>query len=220
MKSDITKSFNRIALLEDNWDHNQNYEKLLLREITNNKGVALDIGCGTGEFAKKLSSQVAFVNGIDLSPVMIQEAQKRHAANNINYAVQDFDELDESEKYDYIVSIATFHHLNLESALPKIKRLLKKDGKLIVLDLYERKGLVDAIRDIIAVPMNKVVRRIKCGKVKVSQEEIDAWNEHSQYDHYMTLKELKDIYKRCLGEGISLKALLFWRYILVYTKKS
>ncbi len=33
MKDEIIQSFNKIALLEDKWDHNQRYAKLLLKEI-------------------------------------------------------------------------------------------------------------------------------------------------------------------------------------------
>lgn len=220
MKEDIIKSFDRIALLEDNWDHNQHYGKLLIEEINNAKGIALDIGCGTGEFTEKLSKKVSKVYGIDLSPVMIEEAKKRHLEENIEYTVQDFYELDEEVKYDYIISIATFHHLDLDSALPKIKRILKDNGVLIVLDLYERKGLIDKMLDCIAVPMNLIIKRIKCGKEKESEEEINAWQEHSHIDNYMTYNELSKVYNRLLGVDIRLRRLLFWRYIMVYRKIS
>ncbi|MTI47890.1 class I SAM-dependent methyltransferase [Sporosalibacterium faouarense] len=218
MKDDIINSFNRIALLEDKWDHNQQYEKLLIREISNQDRTALDIGCGTGEFAQKLSKKVQGVYGIDLSPVMIEEAIKRHNEDNIQYNIQDFDEISEDVKYDYIVSIATFHHLNLERALPKIVRLLKENGKLIVLDLYEREGIVDRILDCIAIPANYFLRVLKNGK-SVDDEEKAAWEEHSHLDEYMTFKELSNVYKEYLSKEIKLKRLLFWRYMLVYEKK-
>lgn len=218
MKEDIINSFNRIALLDDKWDHNQHYEKLLIKEIDNSDGNALDIGCGTGEFTQKLSKKVKIVYGIDLSPVMIGEAIKRHSEKNIQYTIQDFDELNEEVKYDYIVSIATFHHLNLDIALPKIKRLLKKNGKLIVLDLYERKGFIDRILDCIAVPINYILNLIRNGK-SVDAEEIAAWEEHSHLDEYMTYKELSAIYSEQLSSDIKIKRLLFWRYILIYMKR-
>lgn len=218
MKEDTIKSFNRIALLEDKWDHNQQYEKLLMKHIHNPLGIALDIGCGTGEFAYKLSKKVQRVVGIDLSPVMIEEACKRHAKENIEFRVEDFEEADESSQYNYIISIATFHHLNLDTALPKIKRLLKKDGQLIVLDLYERKGILDRLLDLLAIIMNPILKQIKNGTLKESPEEIQAWQEHSLIDNYMTFKELKIIYKQYLGEGIKINRLVFWRYLLVYKK--
>lgn len=218
MKEDMIKSFNRIALLDDKWDHNQNYAKLLLREIGSG-GKSIDIGCGTGEFTKRLSQQVNEVIGIDISPVMIQEALKRNYGENILYKHMDFDDLEEVDKYDYIVSIATFHHLNLETALPKINRMLKPGGKLMVLDLYERRGFIDRTLDLIAVPMNFVVKKIKNGWSEVGSEESEAWNEHSHLDQFMTYSELKGVYQKHLHQNIELKRLLFWRYVMIYTKK-
>lgn len=218
MKEDIITSFNRIALLEDKWDHNQNYEKLLLREINCGLKNGLDIGCGTGEFTKKLSKRIDNVSGIDISPVMIEEAKKRNSSENIQYVVKDFDELDENIKYDCIVSIATFHHLNMETTLPKIDRLLNENGILIVLDLYDRKGLIDLIFDLAAVPANIVLRRLKNGKIKESLEEIEAWKEHSKIDNYMTYKSLKNMYNKHFGKDMKIKRLLFWRYIMIYRK--
>lgn len=218
MKEDMIKSFNRIALLDDKWDHNQNYAKLLLREIGSG-GKSIDIGCGTGEFTKRLSQQVNEVIGIDISPVMIQEALKRNYGENILYKHMDFDDLEEVDKYDYIVSIATFHHLNLETALPKINRMLKPGGKLMVLDLYERRGFIDRTLDLIAVPMNFVVKNIKNGWSEVGSEESEAWNEHSHLDQFMTYSELKGVYQKHLHQNIELKRLLFWRYVMIYTKK-
>lgn len=217
MKEDIINSFNRIALLDDKWDHNQHYEKLLIREIRSLEGNALDIGCGTGEFTQKLSTKVKAVCGIDLSPVMIEEAIKRHSGRNIEYMVQDFDELNEEVKYDYIISIATFHHLNLEIALPKVERLLKRNGKLIVLDLYERKGVIDRILDCVAAPINYVLKVLKNDRA-VNAEEVAAWEEHSHLDEYMTYKELSNVYRKYLSQDIQIKRLLFWRYILIYKK--
>lgn len=66
MKDEIIQSFDRIALLEDKWDHNQRYAKLLLKEIDFGLENALDIGCGTGEFTKKIAAKAQRVVGIEL----------------------------------------------------------------------------------------------------------------------------------------------------------
>jgi ubiquinone/menaquinone biosynthesis C-methylase UbiE len=216
LKEDIISSFNRIALLEDTWDHNQHYEKLLLKEISSESKLGLDIGCGTGEFTKKLAEKVTNVIGIDISPTMIEEAKKRHSSDNIKYLVQDFDELNETIKYDCIVSIATFHHLDIEKALVKINRILTENGSLIILDLYERKGIIDLTLDLIATPLNMMLKKLK--NTHITQEEIEAWKEHSKIDHYMTFKNLKKTYVKHLGKPVKIKRLLFWRYIMIYKK--
>ncbi len=44
------------------------------------------------------------------------------------------------KSFDYIVSIATLHHLPLEAVLKKIKKSLKVNGTLAILDLFEQEG--------------------------------------------------------------------------------
>lgn len=218
MNDKVIESFNRIASFEDKWDHNQWYSKLILKEMGREIDSVLDIGCGTGEFTKKISERAKQVVGIDISPKMLSEAKKRHWANNITYLLQDFDTIDEKQKYDCIVSIATFHHLSLETALPKIDRMLKPDGVLIVLDLYERKGLFDLILDIIAVPSNLIIKRIKNGSRRLNEDEINAWDEHAKLDKYMTIKDLRKVYHENYGWDVMVNRLLFWRYMAVYRK--
>lgn len=218
MKDKMIESFNRIALLEDKWDHNQRYSKLLLKEIETGVEKVLDIGCGTGEFTKKAASKAKQVVGIDIAPQMIIEAQKRHPAENIEYLLQDFDSMDEKVQYDCIVSIATFHHLALDTALSKINRILKPGGALVVLDLYERRGLLDLLLDAAAAPTSFLLKRVMNGSNKTNREEIAAWNEHSNLDEYMPIEELKKIYQRYLGNNVKLRRLVYWRYIAVYRK--
>ncbi len=215
--NEITKSFNKIALLPDKWDHNRQYERIMLNEVPLDSYV-LDIGCGTGEFAKKLSEIAVQVDAIDLSPVMIEQAMKRHSAENINYKVIDFYDIDEKQKYDCIISVAAFHHLELDTALPRVNRLLKAGGALIVLDLYKRKGIADRLLDLIAIPANLVVQLVKNKSLKQTEQEKFLWEEHSKYDKYNTFKELKSIYSSYLPGEYKIKRLLFWRYLLTYRK--
>lgn len=218
MKADVINSFNDISQFEDKWDHNQHYEKLLLKEMTKPNGKALDIGCGTGEFDYKASQHLGHITGIDMSQGMIDQANKRYQGDNLTYILEDFDDLSTESQYDYIVSIATFHHLNLSSALDKIQKLLKPGGKLIVLDLYEQKGIVDLLITLIAMPYNIILKLLKNGFIKDSPEELKAWQDHSKLDTYMTFKQLKDTYYNKLNTQVKIKRLLLWRYLMVYEK--
>jgi len=217
MKDIMIRSFNRIALLEDKWDHNQQYSKLILKEIKPGIERALDIGCGTGEFTKKIAMMSKEVIGIDIADQMILEAKKRHQSENIRYILQDFDVMDEKEHFDCIVSIAAFHHLSLDTALPKIKRMLNPGGTLIVLDLYKRRGILDLFLDIIAVPLSKLIKTVNRSG-RMSREEIEAWKEHCRIDKYLTIKELRQIYYKYLDKSVKIKRLVFWRYFALYRK--
>jgi len=215
--NEVTQNFNKIALLPDKWDHNKHYEKLIISEVPNGASI-LDIGCGTGELAKALSTNAKLIDAIDLSPTMIEQAKKRHSAKNINYIVKDFCEFDEENKYDCIVSVATFHHLDLTTALPKVIRLLKDGGVFIVLDLYERRGVLDRFLDLVAVPSNIILRLIYNKSLAVDPQEKALWQEHSKYDEYDYFNELKESYSKLLSNKISLRRLVFWRYLMVYKK--
>ncbi|HEX3030308.1 MAG TPA: methyltransferase domain-containing protein [Clostridia bacterium] len=218
MKEKVIESFNRIALLEDKWDHNQRYSELLLKKMGHGLDNILDIGCGTGEFTVKAAKRANRVTGVDIAPQMIIEAQKRHQADNIEYILQDFESMKTNVQYDCIVSIAAFHHLQLDIVLPKILGMLKPGGALIVLDLYERKGALDLFLDIIAVPLNIIVKLVKNGRRAKNRAELEAWNEHISLDHYMTIKALKSMYKTYFYD-VKFKRLIFWRYATVCRKE-
>jgi ubiquinone/menaquinone biosynthesis C-methylase UbiE len=72
----VIKQFDKIAFLPDQWDHNQQYQNYLLKNILPNCSCILDVGCGTGELTKKLAPYSAEVIGIDVSENMINEAKK------------------------------------------------------------------------------------------------------------------------------------------------
>src|SRR5688572_27439221 len=58
----------------------------------------LDVGCGVGRWSSMLASRGAVVTGIDLSPTMIEEAQRRAQSTGVapqcRFLVQDLAQLD------------------------------------------------------------------------------------------------------------------------------
>lgn len=219
-KDVIIDDFNKIANTKpSNWEHNNHYHNFLLKFIPNECEKAIDIGCGTGEFTRLLAEKSYIVEGIDLSPEMIKVAERQSRKyNNIKYQIKDISEFDlGQEKYDCIVSIATFHHLQFKEMLLKIREALKPNGVFMILDLYEEEKLTDYLISIAAIPINIITMLIKTGKVKKSKEEINAWNEHAKHDKYMTIKNVEKI-SREIMPGAKLQRHLFWRYSLVWRK--
>ena len=70
------------------WSHNSWYHPLLLRSVPAGAQRVLDVGCGAGTLARKLAGSVPHVDGVDLSPVMI-EAARRDAPSNVTFSVGD-----------------------------------------------------------------------------------------------------------------------------------
>ena len=78
----VQADFDRIALLskqdaDEGWNHNNHYHRFLLEQVPACCADALDIGCGTGQFARLLASRAEHVLALDLSPQMIRLARER-----------------------------------------------------------------------------------------------------------------------------------------------
>lgn len=220
LKQKIRSDFDRIALYDSEmWNHNNHYHSFLLKQLPNRGKIALDIGCGTGGFARLLAQRFEKVIAIDLSPNTIEIARKRSQNQpNIDYRVADILSWKlPLEQFDAIVSIATLHHLPVKNLLPDLKAALKPGGKLIVLDLLKYENLRDSLSDLIAVPLNKLFL-LQNKHIKQSPEAIAAMKEHLRTDEFLTLSQVKQIYGNSLRKA-KIKKHLFWRYSVVWQKE-
>jgi len=138
--STIQKDFDRIALVSpDGSLQNSHYHNFLLRHLGSSCQSALEIGCGKGEFSRRLGERSKRVLALDLSPEMIRiaGAQSAHLPN-IDFRIADVMSYDLPPKeFDCIASIATLHHLPLREIFLKMKAALKPGGILLILDLFE-----------------------------------------------------------------------------------
>ena len=75
----VREDFDRLAVLSEGsvWDHNSHYHPFLLRQLPERLSEALEVGCGTGEFARLLAERSETVLAVDLSPRMIEAARVR-----------------------------------------------------------------------------------------------------------------------------------------------
>lgn len=96
----------------------------------------LDIGCAKGRFVKRVVEKGALVTGVDLSEQLINEARKNvpHAQFLVGSATKlPFND----ELFDCIYSIETFEHIpDTEKGVREACRVLKKGGKIIVIDKH------------------------------------------------------------------------------------
>lgn len=216
----IQADFDRLALVEgDGWSHNRHYHPFLLRQLSSRRHDALDIGCGTGAFARLLAERCEHVLALDLSPQMIRLAREHSSGyDNIDYQIADaMDRPFGANRFDCIASIATLHHLPLEAILQKAKSALRPQGVLVVLDLYQGAGLADAVSSLAAIPVSLLLRWIHTGRLREPREVREAWEQHGRHDHYLPLRQIRQICARVLPDARVRKHLL-WRYSIVWGK--
>jgi len=115
----------------------QYVENNLLNNIGKKK--ILDYCCGTGVYSVFPAQNNASVYGIDISDKSIKIAKKRadilNISNSCKFNVSDAENLDfEDNFFDIAVSYGSLSYLDLKSSFKELKRVLKPEGILIIVD--------------------------------------------------------------------------------------
>ena len=119
---------------------------------------ALDIGCGIGRLEAALAPRLRMMTGIDVSPGMIEEAQRRCAAlANVEFAVCDGLSLAAlaGRRFDLILAVDAFPYLVAadlalaERHIADAAHLLPRGGVLVILN-YSYRGDLGADRHAVA----------------------------------------------------------------------
>lgn len=124
-------------------DAYQQPEKVLeyLGELKGKK--IMDIGAGTGYFSLKLARKGAEVIAADVSDEFQDIIKQRIEANNLTTIElrkipYDSPNLDDNE-VDMVFIVNTYHHIeNRVDYFSKVKKGLKPDGELVVIDFFKK----------------------------------------------------------------------------------
>jgi ubiquinone/menaquinone biosynthesis C-methylase UbiE len=223
----VQADFDRLALLDaGGWTQNNHFHKLLLRHVPHGCQNALEVGCGTGAFARCLAEHAEQVVALDLSTEMIRVARSRSSSfRNIEFHLADATSWDfPAAHFDCIAAIATLHHLPLGEMILKLKDALKPGGVLMVLDLFEPErnlftaaGWFDTFLNIIAMGVSVSLRLIHNGRLKPPREVRAAWEAHGQHDSYPKMSEVRTLCADLLP-GAKVRKHLLWRYSIIWQK--
>ena len=227
--STIQEDFDRIApVSKDGAAHNDHYHNFLLRHLPSNCHDVLEIGCGTGGFARRLAERSQHVLALDLSGEMIRIARERSAQfSNLEFELADVcDRVFPAESFDCIVTIAALHHMPFREIVLKMKAALKPGGVLLVLDLFEParnllkpEGLLDAGLNVLALGVSVSLRVVHQGRVLPRREVREAWAEHLRHDIYPTMSKVRELCADVLP-GAKVRKHLLWRYSIVWQKRA
>jgi ubiquinone/menaquinone biosynthesis C-methylase UbiE len=101
--------------------------------------IVLDIACGTGELERLLLTQnpQQQITGIDISNEMLMQAQQKlKSFPTVDFQVATARSLPfQNHQFDVVLSANSFHYFDEpETVLQEMQRVLKPDGKLLLLD--------------------------------------------------------------------------------------
>jgi ubiquinone/menaquinone biosynthesis C-methylase UbiE len=219
--SSVEADFDRLAQLDDEgWTANNQYHDFLLNYVPHDCENALEIGCGTGAFARLLAARCKHVIALDLSSEMIRVARSRSMQfENLEFELADAMKWNFPQShFDFICSIATLHHVQQRELFVKMKDALKPRGVLVVLDLVESSSLVERMFDVVGLGVSVGLRFIHNGRLKPPLEVRKAWEQHGKHDSYSTVSEMRSLADTILP-GSRVTRHLLWRYSLVYQKR-
>ena len=115
----------------------------------------LDVGCGTGPMIELLTVECPdrHFTGLDLTPKMIEEANKKHLPNT-TFIVGDSENLPfEDASFDTVICANSFHHYpNPQRFFDGVARVLRPGGVLILRD-YTSSGLMVWLMNHIEMPI-------------------------------------------------------------------
>jgi len=190
------------------WNHNYAYNSWVSKKVGKRISI-LDVGCGDGTLAQYLRTADNNILGIDISDSAIQKANKKNSYSNVSFLQTTFEDFQENnKKFDAIVFVASIHHMDMINAIDKAKKLLTKNGVLIIVGLAKPSSLSDWIVELARIIPSRIISVIK--KNTTSEElNIDV-----SYD-FPTMNEVRQILNEKLC-GYTLRYGLHYRYLLTW----
>ncbi len=123
--------------------------KEMAKEINPAGKTILDVATGTGSLAITLSHSAKSVVGIDLSSSMLAIANKKRKNTNLSFRVMDACKTNfKNEEFDAVTISLGLHDMPLEIrtlVLEEVKRVLKKGGKLYILEYNTPKNNIESV---------------------------------------------------------------------------
>jgi SAM-dependent methyltransferase len=115
-------------------DHNDHYHRMLLRKLPKHGRVALDVGCGTGGFARRMAARGYEVDAVDPSAEVIAVARQIGGGPRFRRTDVASAALPKGH-YDVITCLASLHHMPF-GTVTRFREALAPGGVLLVLGCY------------------------------------------------------------------------------------
>jgi len=218
----VRADFDRLALLgAESGDAGDDADRVLLRHAPREIDSALEIGCGTGSFTRKIAARARRVLAVDLSPEMVRVARERcRGLEHVEFRIADAAALEPGDgAFDCVASIAALHHLPAEETLEKLARALRPGGVLLVSDLRRLERPLETAAAALALPFLVARRLLRTGRLRERRAVREAWARHALADRHLTLLEARGLFTRMLP-GARVAPLRPFRYTAVWRAPS
>ena len=119
-------------------DARPGYPAALFEDLASHFGLSstssvLEVGCGAGQATGDLAARAARVVALDPGPRLIEEARRRVALPNVEFAVAHFEDFaPDPGAFDFVVSAQAWHWVDPVIGFPIAARALKADGVLAI----------------------------------------------------------------------------------------
>lgn len=162
MKTPITKDHWNADLYDQNHSFVSKYGNNLIELLAAKQGEKiLDLGCGTGDLAKKLDDVGVNIVGVDKSQNMVTQALSKYP--HIKFMVRDATDLRYHNEFDAVFSNATLHWVKQpKQALSCIYQSLKPGGRFVA--EFGGKGNVQTITD-------EIIHQMKQSGIEYNMEQ-------------------------------------------------
>ncbi|MGW2405068.1 class I SAM-dependent methyltransferase [Streptomyces sp. NPDC001739] len=203
------------------FDHNDHYHRLLLRQLPPRCRTALDVGCGTGRFARRLAARGIDVHAVDPSAETLARARAATEGTPgeppVRYQQADAARLQlPPGHYDFISCLASLHHMPFET-VSTLRAALAPGGVLAVLGCYPERSPADYAWSLAAAPVNAAAR-LAVGAAEALRPSGAA--DPVRAPTAPPTVPLPHIRQQAaeLLPGSRVRRLPFWRYLLVFRR--
>ena len=110
------------------------YDKIIRRGLCVKGQRVLDLGTGTGVLPRNMARYGAKWTGTDISAEQIEQAKRLSEGMDIDYQALPAEQIDFPDaSFDVVTACQCFLYFDHETLLPKLRRILKPNGTLLVL---------------------------------------------------------------------------------------
>jgi 2-polyprenyl-3-methyl-5-hydroxy-6-metoxy-1,4-benzoquinol methylase len=128
-------------------------KEFIFKSLGNLDGkTVLDFGCGEGNLGVQIGLLGARVEGVDISPDLIDLARRRaeldHVEDRVHFQASDIlESTPADESFDFVVCTDALHHVDIGRVVPILMKCLKPGGRLIAKEPISFSRTFQAVRD-------------------------------------------------------------------------